>query len=41
MDALNDYAPAIGGVGLCAYLWFMYFRIKRQQAKSRETKAAE
>lgn len=36
MDQLNDYAPAIVGAGFLAYGWYMYFRIKRQQAKSRE-----
>jgi hypothetical protein len=41
MHALDEYAPAIVGAGLLAYIWFVYFRIKRQQAKSRETKAAE
>jgi hypothetical protein len=41
MNGLNEYAPAIGGAGLLAYIWFTYFRIKRQQAKSRETRAAE
>lgn len=41
MSVLNDYAPAIGGLGLLAYVWFTYFRIKREQAKSRERQAAE
>jgi hypothetical protein len=41
MDRLNDFAPAIGGAAILAYGWWVIFRIKRQQTKSRETKAAE
>jgi hypothetical protein len=41
MDRLNEYAPAIVGACVFAYISFMYFRIKRQQAKSRERQAAE
>ncbi|MEA3053201.1 MAG: hypothetical protein QOG72_2104 [Sphingomonadales bacterium] len=36
MDGLNEYAPAIGGAVLLAYLLYTYFRIKREQARSRE-----
>jgi hypothetical protein len=41
MDGLNEYAPAIGGAVFLAYGLFTFFRIRRQQAKSRETRAAE
>jgi hypothetical protein len=41
MHSLNDFAPAIGGAAIFAYGWWVIFRIKRQQAKARETKAAE
>jgi hypothetical protein len=42
MDGLNEYAPAIGGAVLLAYLWYTYFRIKREQARDRaEEQAAE
>jgi hypothetical protein len=41
MSQLNGYAPAIVGAGVLAYGWYMIFKIKRQQAKSRETRAAE
>ena len=41
MDRLNDIAPAIGGAAFLAYGWWVIFRIKRQQAKSRERRPAE
>jgi hypothetical protein len=41
MDRLNDFAPAIGGLAIIAYGWWVLFRIKREQARSRETRAAE
>ena len=41
MVRLNEYAPAIVGAAVFAYIWFVYFRIKREQAKSRERRAAE
>lgn len=41
MDRLNDLAPAIGGAAILAYAWFVIFRIKRQQARSREKTPAE
>jgi hypothetical protein len=41
VESLNEYAPVIVGAGFLAYIWFMYFRIKRQQATSRERQAAE
>ncbi|MFL6845938.1 MAG: hypothetical protein ACJ8ER_13785 [Allosphingosinicella sp.] len=41
MDRLNNFAPAIGGAAIFAYGWWVIFRIKREQAKARETKAAE
>jgi hypothetical protein len=41
MDRLNDLAPALGGLALLAFGWFTYFRIKREQARARETRAAE
>ncbi len=41
MDGLNEYAPAIGGAAILAYAWYTYFRIKREQARSREREAAE
>ncbi len=36
MDGLNEYAPAIGGTALLAYVLYTYFRIRREQARSRE-----
>ena len=41
MDGLSEYAPAIVGLGFVAYVAFTYFRIKREQVRSRESKAAE
>jgi hypothetical protein len=41
MDRLNDLAPGIGGLAILAYGWWVIFRIKRQQTKSRERRAAE
>ena len=41
MSQLNGYAPAIVGAAVLAYGWYMIFKIKRQQAKSRETRVAE
>ena len=41
MDQLNDLAPAIGGLAILAYGWSVLFRIKREQVRSRETRAAE
>jgi len=42
MDGLNEYAPAIGGAALLAYVWYTYVRIKREQARDRaEEQAAE
>jgi hypothetical protein len=41
MDRLNDLAPALGGLAILAYGWWVTFRIRREQAKSRETRAAE
>jgi hypothetical protein len=41
MNSLNEYAPAIVGAAAFAYIWFMLRRIRRQQARSRETNAAE
>ena len=42
MDGLNDWAPTIVGLGLLAYLSYSYFRIGREQARSRaEEEAAE
>jgi hypothetical protein len=40
MNHLNGYAPAIVGVAVLAYGWYMYFKIKRQQARSRERRDA-
>lgn len=40
MDGLNQYAPAIGGTALLAYVCYTYFRIKREQARSREKQEA-
>jgi hypothetical protein len=40
MDRLNDLAPAIVGAGIFAYAWFTYFRIKREQTRSRERREA-
>jgi hypothetical protein len=36
MDGLNEWAPTIVGTGLLAYVWYTYFRIKREQARDRE-----
>jgi hypothetical protein len=41
MDQWNNLAPAIGGLAILAYGWSVLFRIKREQAKSRETRATE
>jgi hypothetical protein len=41
MDRLNELAPAIGGAAVLAYGWFLIFRIKRQQARSREKTLAK
>jgi hypothetical protein len=38
MDRLNEYAPAIVGACVFTYISLMYFRIKRDQAKSRQTR---
>lgn len=35
MDGLNEFAPAIGGAAFLAYGLYTYFRIKREQARSR------
>lgn len=40
MDGLNEYAPAIGGAALLGYVLYTYFRIKREQARSRERRDA-
>ncbi len=40
MDGLNEYAPAIGGAAFLAYLCHFYFRIKREQARSRKRREA-
>ena len=36
MDRLNEFAPAIGGAAILAYAWWVLFRIKREQDRSRE-----
>lgn len=36
MDRLNDFAPAIGGLAILAYGWWVLFRIRREQARSQE-----
>lgn len=41
MSELNGYAPAMVGAAVLAYGWYMILRIKREQAKSRETRPAE
>jgi len=41
MDGLNEWAPTIVGAGLLAYLWYTYFRIGREQRRSRESEPAE
>ena len=41
MDALGVYAPTFVGIAALAYIGFMLLRIRRQQAKSQETKPAE
>jgi hypothetical protein len=41
MDALGVYAPTFVGLAGLAYIGFMLVRIRRRQAKSRETRAAE
>jgi hypothetical protein len=42
MDGLNEWGPTIVGLGLLAYLLYTYFRIGREQARSRaEEEAAE
>jgi hypothetical protein len=40
MDRLNDLAPAIGGLGMLAFIWYTYFRIKREQARARAKRDA-
>jgi hypothetical protein len=41
MNQLSNLAPALGGLAILAFGWATYFRIKREQRKSRERQAAE
>jgi Flp pilus assembly protein TadB len=36
-----SYAPVVVAGAVLAYTWFLCFRIKRRQAKSRERREAE
>jgi hypothetical protein len=40
MDKLGVYAPTLVGLAALAYTWFLVRRIKREQARSRQTTAA-
>jgi hypothetical protein len=40
MNQLNDFAPAIVGVGVLAFIGITLLRIKREQIKSRERRDA-
>lgn len=40
MDRLNDLAPAIGGLGVLAFVGLTLLRIKREQVRSRERRDA-
>jgi hypothetical protein len=41
MDKLGVYAPTFVGLAALAYTWFIVRRIKREQERAREMRAAE